>query len=64
MPRETLGVILGIIYDPPPPQPNQPMINQETLDQLCSIHPDALLLLVGDFNRLPEKFYNNFHCLN
>ena len=56
--RQTPGIILGVIYHPFPPQPNQSMINhlQEMLDKLYSIHPDALLLLVGDFNRLLEKF--------
>ena len=62
MPRETPSIILGVIYHPPPPNPNQLMINhlQDMLDKLCSIHPDAQFLHVGDFNRLSEKFLLQF----
>ena len=57
MPRKFPQIILGVIYHPPPPNPNDyEMIDHITqrLDELLTSHPESSIVLLGDFNQLPE----------
>ena len=55
MPREVTHLLIGAIYRPPKAN-NFDMTEYliSTMDQLTRSHPNAGILLLGDFNQLPE----------
>ena len=55
MPREVTHLLIGAIYHPPKAN-NFDMTEYliSTMDQLTRSHPNAGILLLGDFNQLPE----------
>ena len=55
MAREVTYLLIGAIYHPPKAS-NLDMIEYliSTMDQLTRSHPNAGILLLGDFNQLPE----------
>jgi hypothetical protein len=58
LPRERSLIILGVIYHPPKPNPDRPMQQHiySCLDTLLAKHPDAAVILLGDFNTLDDCY--------
>ena len=57
MPREVTHLLIGAIYHPPKANNfdmTEYLISRPTMDQLTRSHPNAGILLLGDFNQLPE----------
>ncbi len=54
LPREFSIFVFGVTYHPPYPNPDYPMIEHihKSLDSILQKHPDAAIMLVGDFNML------------
>ncbi len=52
--REFSILMFGVIYHPPYPNPDYPMIEHihKSLDSILQNHTDAAIMLVGDFNTL------------
>ena len=58
LPRKYSILIVGAIYHPPKPNPDGPMLQHihRSLDMLLQKHPDAAIILAGDFNTMDDKY--------
>jgi len=56
MPRSLTHILIGVIYHPPDGNKNL-MISHilDCLDQASHLHPNLGIILVGDFNQLPDQ---------
>lgn len=63
LPRQFSVLVVGVIYHPPSPNPDRPMLEHihKSLDTILQKHPDAGIWLVGDFNTLKcHSFVRSF----
>lgn len=65
LPRQFSIIAVGIIYHPPSPNPDHPMLEHihKCLDHILQKHPDAGILLVGDFNTLKCHSFSRSYSL-
>lgn len=61
MPREVSHILIGVIYHPPKAD-NAKMIDHliSSLDTTTRDHPHAGIILLGDFNQLPDSQLRNY----
>jgi len=61
MPRSVTHVLIGCIYHPPAAN-NNDMVTHivETLDHCSKNHPNLGIILIGDFNKLPDSVLKSY----
>ena len=62
MPREVTHITIGAIYHPPKAN-NAEMLDYlvSTMDEVTRIHPHCGIMLLGDFNQLPDSQLKSYH---